>query len=307
MASTVSWRAALVVEVILRAPIAARGDGAVSVHGHAMCGRQLEDAFEERFGQRAELEAQVLLKCFAVRLARVGWVLKDALDFGREDELAVLLRVIERLDAEEIARAEQLARFAVPNGEREHAAQAIEHTFAPGQIAGQQHFGVGIRLKRPACGFKLGAQVAVVVDFAVEHDGELALCSGLFERAARGAIEMQRRRRDGGGVLARGAHHRLVAVRKVDERQAAVSKRNTAFRVDVLAFAVGPAMGHDVAHGFQGRQAGFGCLRESADTAHGEASLQSYIGIAHHNESARPTSCLARKAQISLRGGRGAN
>ena len=124
--------AALVVEVILRAPIAARGDGAVSVHGHAMCGRQLEDAFEERFGQRAELEAQVLLKCFAVKLARVGWVLKDALDFGREDELPVLLRVIERLDAKEIARAEQLACFAVPNGEREHAAQAIEHTFAPG-------------------------------------------------------------------------------------------------------------------------------------------------------------------------------
>ena len=46
--------------------------------------------------------------------------------------------------------------------------------------------------------------------------------------------------------------------------------------VDVLAFAVGPAMGHDVAHGFQCGQACIISLRESADTAHGEASLQSY-------------------------------
>ena len=80
-------------------------------------------------------------------------------------------------------------------------------------------------------------------------------------------------------MVARGAHHGLVAVGKVDERKTAMAQGDAAFGVDVLTFAVGPAMGHDVAHGFQGGQACIISLRKSADTAHGEASLQSYIKV----------------------------
>ena len=56
----------------------------------------------------------------------------------------------------------QFARIAVPDGEREHAAQAVEHAFAPCQIACEQDFGVGVGLELPALRLKLGAQVAVV-------------------------------------------------------------------------------------------------------------------------------------------------
>ena len=163
------------------------------MHGHAVRGSQLEDALEERFGKGAELEAQVLLECLMVELARVVRMLEDALDLGSEDEAAVLLRVVERLDAEEIAGAEQLARIAVPDGEREHAAQAVEHAFAPCQVAGEQDLGVGVGLELPALRLKLGAQVAVVVDLAVEHDGVAALGGCLLGRAARGAVKVQRR------------------------------------------------------------------------------------------------------------------
>ena len=271
--------AALRIEVVLGTPVAALGDGPVGMHGHAVRGSQLEDALEERLGKGAELEAQVLFERFAVELARVVRMLEDALDLGSEDEAAVLLRVIERLDAEEVAGAEQLARVAVPDGEREHAAQAVEHAFAPCQIAREQDFGVGVGLELPALRLELGAQIAVVVDLAVEHDGEAPLGGSLLGRAARGAIKAQRRRGDDGGVVARGAHHGLVAVGKVDERKTAMAQGDAAFGVDVLAFAVGPAMGHDVAHGFQCGQACIISLRESADTAHGEASLQSYIKV----------------------------
>ena len=215
--------AALRIEVVLGAPIAALGDGPVGVHGHAVRGSQLEDALEEGFGKGAELEAQVLLERFTVELARVVRMLEDALDLGCEDEAAVLLRVVKRLDAEEVARTEQLARIAVPDGEREHAAQAVEHAFAPCQIAREQDLGVGVGLELPALRLKLGAQVAVVVDLAVEHDGVAALGGCLLGRAARGAVKVQRRRGDDGGVVARGAHHGLVAVGKVDEREAAVA------------------------------------------------------------------------------------
>ena len=215
--------AALRVEVVLGAPVATLGDGAVGVHGHAVCGSQLEDALEERLGKGAELEAQVLLERFAVELARVVRMLEDALDLGSEDEAAVLLRVVERLDAEEVAGTEQLARIAVPDGEREHAAQTVEHAFAPRQIAREQDLGVGVGLELPALRLELGSQIAVVVDLAVEHDGEAALGGSLLGRAAWGAVKAQRRRGDDGGVVARGAHHGLVAVGKIDERKTAMT------------------------------------------------------------------------------------
>ena len=98
-----------------------------------------------------ELEAQVLLERFTVELARVVRMLEDALDLGCEDEAAVLLRVVKRLDAEEVARAEELAGGAVPDGEREHAAQLIEQVGAVFFKAVQQHFAVRFRCKYMAC------------------------------------------------------------------------------------------------------------------------------------------------------------
>lgn len=96
----------------------------------------------------------------------------------------------------------QLATLLVPDGEREHAAQAVEHAFAPCQIAREQDFGVGVGLELPALRLELAAQIAVVVDLAVEHDGEAPLGGSLLGRAARGAIKAQRRRGDDGGMVA---------------------------------------------------------------------------------------------------------
>ena len=262
---------AVFIEVVLGAPVAALGDGTVGVHGHAVRGCKLEDALEESLRQRAELEAQVLLECLAIELAGVGGVLQNTFDLGREDELAVLLRVVKRFDAEEIARAEKLACRAVPDGEREHAAQSVEHAFAPCEIAREQHFRVGFRLELPALRLEFGAKVLVVVDFPVEHDGEIALREHGLGRAAWRAVGHERGGGDGRVVFACRANHGLVAVRQVDEREAAVPERDAAFRVEILALAVGPAMGHDVAHGLERGGVSAGRLGESADSAHAKA------------------------------------
>ena len=109
--------------------------------------------------------------------------------------------------------------------------------------------------------------------------------AGLLRRAAGGCHQAQRRRGDGGGVIARGAHHGLVAVGKVDERKAAMAQGDAAFGVDILAFAVGPAMGHDVAHGFQCGQACIISLRKIRVIPHmvRHPSIV-YKGKVHHNE-----------------------
>ena len=111
---------------------------------------KLEHALEKRFRQRRELEAQVLLKGFAIELAMIGGMFQNAFYLACEDELPLLLRVIKRLDTEEIARAEKLFVACIPKGEGEHAAQALQHRFAPLQVAYQQNLGVGMRCKFPA-------------------------------------------------------------------------------------------------------------------------------------------------------------
>ena len=256
--------AAVLVEVVRGAPVALGFRRAVGAHGHAVRGLQLVDALEERLGQRRELEAQVLLQRLLVELAFVGGVLQDAFDLGGEDELraglAVLHGVVKRFDAEEVARAEQLAALLVPDGEREHAAHLVQQQLAPGQVRHQQRLGVGLGLERPAVRGQLVAQVAVVVDLAVEHDGVVA--DG--ERSGGGAFRS--RRRHDGVMRARGAHHGLAAVLEVDERQAPMPQRHAVGKV--LALAVGAAVRHDVAHGLQRGRVGFGRAGESADTAH---------------------------------------
>ena len=301
--------AAALVEGVLRAPVAAHLDGAVGAHGHAVGGGQLEDALEERLVERRELEAQVLLERVLVERALVGGVLQDALDLGGEDELragrALLHRVVERLDAEEVARAEELAGGAVPDGEREHAAQAVEHALAPGEVAREQHLGVRARLELPALGLELRAQVAVVVDLAVEHDGVVALRGGRLRARAGRAVGHERGGGDGGGMIAGRAHHGLVAALEVDEREPPVPERDAV--VYVLPLAVRAAMRHDVAHGLQDGQVGLDSPGEPADSAHGWFSF-SRSSATMIVETARTPKRLAHpspKPQICLLGPRG--
>ena len=115
-------------------PIALHFQGAIGVNCQAMSRRKLEHALEKRFRQRRELEAQILLKRFAIKLAMISGVLQNAFNFACEDELPLLLRIVKRLDAEEIARAEKFFVARIPKGKGEHAAQALQHIFAPLQI-----------------------------------------------------------------------------------------------------------------------------------------------------------------------------
>ena len=257
---------ALLVEVIGGLPVTALLDAAVGVNAHAEALLQLEDALEERFLESRELEAQVLRQRLPVQLAMVRGMLENALDLGGEDELAVDNGVVEGLDAEEVARAEQLVLGAIPNGEGEHAAQLVEHVLAPCKVRHKQNLGVGVLLERPTFGFELRAQIAIVVNLAVENDDEVALRVHFGRRTAGVAVRIARRGCDLRVVLAGGANHGLASAFKVDQGQATVAQGDAV--VDVLTLAVGAAVRDDVAHGLQRGHVLFSCLSESADAAH---------------------------------------
>ena len=77
-------------------------------------------------------EGQVFGKKRFFELGRDGGVFEKGLDFRGKREQAPIPVVIERLDAEPIASAEQRFRVLVPQSEREHPAklkQAIRPVF----------------------------------------------------------------------------------------------------------------------------------------------------------------------------------
>ena len=136
-------------------------------------------------------------------------------DFSSEPKTSVpsrQQRVVQRLDAEAVARQEQRLLVAVPQREREHAAEALDAVLAPRLPGVHDDLGVAARAEDVAERLQLGDQLLVVVDLAVEDDDDAAV---LVEQ-------------------------RLLAGREVDDRQAAVAEADA--RLDVKAAFVGAAM-----------------------------------------------------------------
>ena len=131
---------------------------------------------------------------------------------------------VERLLAEAIAREEHALLACVPERERELAAQVLHHVLVPVLIGAQQHLGVGVALEAIAALVEIGAQLAEVVDLAVER-----------ERDARGLVA-----------------HRLARAVRVDDGEAPVAEHHAmAAAGDAIAhhaLAVGPAVRDRVEH-----------------------------------------------------------
>ena len=69
----------------------------------------------------------------------------------------------------------KLARGLIPDGEGEHAAEAREHGCAVAGVEGEEDFGVRGGAEGDALRFELGAELAEVVDLAIEDDSEIAI------------------------------------------------------------------------------------------------------------------------------------
>ena len=206
---------------------------------------QLVGPLEERLVHGAVLEGQVGAQGLGVDLAAEAGVLKQALDLGAEQQLACVgLGIIERLDAENIARAVHLVRFRVPYDEGKHAAQPGGQRRAVLLIAVDDDLGVAVGLEDVPLGLQLGAQVHEVVNFTVEHA-------------------------DDGAIL---IVHGLLACGQVDDAQTAEAQRNGRARVvaaDMVAFHIGAAVDDAVRHSVQDGLALFTQTGKANKTTHG--------------------------------------
>ena len=83
--------------------------------------------------------------------------------------------IVQRLDAEAVAGAEQPPPPLVPDREGPHAAEARQAGDIPLGVGGQQHLAVGLGAEGVAARRQLGAQFAEVVDLAVEDQRRAAV------------------------------------------------------------------------------------------------------------------------------------
>ncbi len=151
---------------------------------------------------------------------------EQGLDLRRDAHRRAVVRVVQRLDPVRIAREEHRSRALVPDAEREHSAKLRQHRRSVAAIKAQQHFRIGRRLELLACRGELVAQLAVVVDLAVEHDRQIAF----------------------------PAVHRLIgAIADIDDRQTAVSETDAAVVAEPVAGGVGSAQAHRFARAQQFR------------------------------------------------------
>ncbi len=95
---------------------------------------------------------------------------QQGLHFGPEIQIAVALRVVQRQNAESVAREKQGPRAAVVDRERELAVEALQHPLAPLLVGVHQHFGIAPGAEQMPASLQLPAQHEVVEDLAVVDD-----------------------------------------------------------------------------------------------------------------------------------------
>ena len=146
----------------------------------------------------------------------------------------------------------------IVNGEREDPIQAVEAFDAVPLIQVQQNFRVRLRAEAMARGSQFRAQFTVIVDLAVEHQGE------------RGALLLS----------LRPQHHRLAAGRRqIDDGQAAMTEAGSRLIRNLdpqRSLAVRTPMRHAVGHALQ--QIGGKIALHSDDAAH--------LGTPRHGQGA---------------------
>ena len=237
--------------------------------------RKLAHAAEHRVRRGNELAFEIQAQCRGIDSGADARVRQHGLDLGAEHERRAVPGVVQRLDAEVIACGEQRLRAGIPQREGEHAAQARDQPFAPCMPTRYESLGIARGAKGPSAARELVAQLAEVVDLAVEDHGDLAV----------------------------GTRHRLRAAGDVDDGQAAVSQVRPAGIEE--AVGIGPAMRERARHRRQHFRRKHRIADVSRDAAHGDSfrrklrrevyqSSSSFCGLSRPSYNSHPiASCCA--------------
>ena len=100
---------------------------------------------------------------------------QDALQFGGEKEVLAPRGNVERLDADPVAGKNQALARLGPDGDGKHPAQFLEAAGVPLEKGVEHSFCIAMGLKPMSARRKGPANFEMIVDFAVEDDGGVAI------------------------------------------------------------------------------------------------------------------------------------
>ncbi len=176
-------------------PVAGRlgSVGPVDVDRQQVRRRELAHAGEHRLGVVVrQAEAQVVVQAPRIGPRRQRGHVEQGTDLRGERQALLRGVVVQRLDAEDVARQHEPPFLHVEDREREHPDEPGQGRRSPGGPRSEQDLGVPGRDEAPALGGERRAQLAVVVDLPVEHEVEPAI--GRRHRLPRGGGQVEDRK-----------------------------------------------------------------------------------------------------------------
>ena len=212
-----------------------------------MAWHQLPHGGQRRQRARDEAERQERVDCLVIQIGGNEPAREHALQLGAEDEHVAGFGVVERLDAEPVARQHRPPLAPVPEREAEHPAEPARKIGTGVLVEVRDDLGVAAGQEPVPAAFKSRPDLAVVVELSV-LDGP-----------------------DPPVFVA----ERLMTALHVDDAEAAHPESDAVGQI--RAAIVGPAMRHDVRHPVE-RLGGDRWARlpaqldDSADSAHGSSN-----------------------------------
>lgn len=200
---------------------------------------QFGNALERGARGGAPEVGEVLSQGYGIGRMGQGRVLEEGLEFAGEQESSGVFGEVKGLDAEAVTGEEELCVAGVPEREGEHSLEKVEHFDSVLAVEGEEDFRIGAAPEGGSSSFQGGAELEVVVDFAVEDD-------------TRSGVGIPH------GLVSRGS--------EVEDGEAPVSERQPAARVAEEALVIGPAVGEPASH--SGHEIGGEVSPGAGDAAH---------------------------------------
>ncbi len=134
-----------------------------------MSGRQLEHIVEQRARRGDVAIGEILVERDGIQLTKDAR-LEDGFDLGAEYEAPTVPVVVQRLLAETVAGGQQTPAVVVPDCDGEHPAQMLHAVVAILFVGMHDGFGIAVCAEAVTPARQFFAQLAMVVDLAVEDD-----------------------------------------------------------------------------------------------------------------------------------------
>src|SRR5262249_26471313 len=129
---------------------------------------------ENRVGRGGEPVSEEQIQGGGINFGAVRHHRPNGPHFGAEPNAVAVDTVIDELDSKRVARDDEALLANIPDGEPEHAVEAIQNVVTPLLVTVDDDFGVAVGAKLVAVAQQFALEFGEIVNLAVEDDPDRA-------------------------------------------------------------------------------------------------------------------------------------